>query len=190
MPAICSFRMICCPAYVSTAAEADPPNSFDSSSSMSFCAPATLPVSTMALMAACWSSENVTPDRASAAIPLMGSFNALPTCIDALFRSIPRACDISRIDCVAVPKFAPLMLVNVASTFSAPRMASSENSDIPEDADIAVAMSPSCVEVSPAAPPVDLITAAVCASAESHCDASSIDPLTKSVTALSALPAS
>ena len=129
MSANFSFRTTCCPAYVSTAAAALPPNWVFSSAIIISWAPATFPASTMALIIASWSAVNCTPLRLSADKPAMGSLSALPTCIAALSRSIPSACDMSRMDCVALPKFSPLMLVNVARTFCAPRMASSLNND-------------------------------------------------------------
>ena len=146
-------------------------------------APATLPASTMALIIASWSAVNCTPLRLSAAKPATGSFSALPTCIAALSRSMPNACDMSRMDCVALPKFSPLMLVKVARTFCAPRMASSENNDWPDVALMALAIFAISAAVNPAAPPVDLITASVCAMTESNAAASSIAPPMKSVTA-------
>ena len=157
----CSARIICCPAKVSTAAAALPPNWVSSSPRMMPCAPATLPVSTMLLIMAFWSSVNCTPARPSAETPAMGSLSALPTCIALLCKSVPSAWLMSMIDCVAPPKFSPRICVNVARTFCAPRIASSANSDIPDDADIASAMLAISLAVSPAASPVDLTTASV-----------------------------
>ena len=116
-------------------------------------------------MTAFWSSLNCTPTRDNAPIPAMGSLRAFPTCTVADCKSIPIACDISKMELVAASKFSPRIWVNVAKTFSAPRIASSLNSDIPAPALSAPARLAISSAVFPAAPPVDAITAVVCARA-------------------------
>ena len=157
----CSARMICCPAKVSTAASALPLNCVSSSPRMTLCAPAMSPASTMLSIMAFCSSVNCTPALLSAPTPATGSLSALPTCIALLCKSVPSAWLMSMIACVAPPKFSPRIWVNVASTFCAPRIASSAKSDMPDDALIDSAMLAISLAVSPAASPVDLTTASV-----------------------------
>ena len=122
-------------------------------------------------------------------MPAIGSFNALPTCSADDCKSVPMACEISAMACVALPKFTPLICVNVANTFSADNIASSLNIDLPLLALNVVAISAICVAVSPAAMPVDFTTASVCASADWNSLASLILPPMKSPTLDNADPA-
>ena len=94
-------------------------------------------------------------------MPAIGSFNALPTCSADDCKSVPMACEISAMACVALPKFTPLICVNVANTFSADNIASSLNIELPLLALNVDAISPNCLAVNPAAMPVDFTTASV-----------------------------
>ena len=95
----------------------------------------------------------------------------------------------SRIACVAPLNDVPLISVNVARTLVAPRMASSEKMLLPDVALMFCAICAICWAVNPAAMPVDLTTASVCAMTEFHADASAMEPEIKSPTLLRAAPA-
>ena len=115
-------------------------------------------------MVSFWLDVNCTPARPRAVTPLTGSFSALPTIMALLPMSLPSATERSAVALVARSKIlsgpALLILVKVSSRFCAPWTASSCR---PVCFCSAPAMSSMCCLVTPAAPPVDLIAAAVCA---------------------------
>ena len=145
------------------AASADPPYCRLSSSKMSVCASASLPVSAIDLMTAFCSSLNWMPDRDSALRLATGSLSALPNWIDAPFRSPSKRVARSSAACCVRANCSPLMLVNVSSCAVASfRMVSSPNSVL---LCRSLAMACSCLDVNPAWLPVDLRPASTCAMA-------------------------
>ena len=146
---------------------------------MIFCAPIVSPDSTSRVIIFFWPSVNWTPARDSADMPLIGSLSALPTSSAEDFMSLPSATDISSVALVAwlktsLPLPASLRILRkVSSTFS-PDAISSSSTPLLVINDSA--SSDTCLAVTLAAPPVDLITASVWA-ATFCCSANSSIPI-------------
>jgi hypothetical protein len=145
-------------------AAADPPNSFESSRRISFCASAAFPPSTSALIWSFCCFVNDTPTALQRGTPLIGSFSAFPTWSALDFVSCPSATDMSVMTRVARSKILlPLpaslrTFVNVSSRFSPDWIASSST---PLLRLMTVASVAIWSAVTPATPPVDFRTAFV-----------------------------
>jgi hypothetical protein len=120
-------------------------------------------------------------------MPFSGSFKALPSWIAPADTSVCMAVAISTIACCAFGNVS-LMFVKVSSRLSPFWISSSSNRDFPAAADMEPAISRICSAVIPAAPPVDLIAASVCAKMPFASRASLMDEPMKSLTWLVILP--
>ena len=115
------------PPRVLRAATAAPPYCTASSLSMSLCAPALSPISTMLRIRSFCSLVNLVPLRLSASSPVCGSSSALPSWMTALCRSIPSAEERFSAAPVACSNASPAMERKLSSTDWASRISSSPN---------------------------------------------------------------
>ena len=149
------------PAPALAAASAAPPYCLSNSSSIKVWASASLFVSASSLITFFCSSENWIPLRLRADKFAIGSFNALPNWILADFKSPSNlVAKFNAASCV-LSNCSPAILVNVKSWEVASfKITSSPNKVFPCSSE---AIFWSCLEVNPAAIPVDLIPASTCA---------------------------
>ena len=143
------------------AASAAPPNWVSSSCRIMVCAPATSPDSTRAAICSFCCAVNCTPARPRAVTPLIGSFSALPTCTDALVRSVPRRVDRFRMATCALSNCVPVTFVKVSRLAVTSLRIWSSSYRLMRCRPAAI--SSSCATLRPAAPPVDWTAASTCA---------------------------